>query len=268
MIKLYIRNILSNLPESNRIERIWKIAQVDFKKRYYNDRLGILWAFMNPVIRLLVYYYAFTVFMNKVTADIPNYGLFIFTALIFWIEFTQILRKGTKLLINKRYLIENIKMSIIDLYTSLALASFFGFLFNLIAYLFIAIIFGVKFNFQILYLFVIITTLYLLSIGISMIFSVIHIYAKDINHLIDIIILIGFWTSGVFFSPQIIIEKFPILYYLNPFLGLFTNARSILVYNSDIDIVILNINLIFSLFVYICGYFFIKNYSHKALEKF
>ena len=239
---------------------------MDFKKRYYNDRLGILWAFLNPVLRLLVYYTAFTLFMERVAEGIHNYGLFIFSALIFWLEFTQTIRKGTKLLLAKRYLVENIKMSFIDLYSSLALTSLFGFLFNLFVYMFIAYIFGVRYNYEVLYLPILILSLYGLALGISMIFSVIHIFAKDINHLLDIVILIGFWASGIFYSPQKIIDSFPALYYINPFLGIFTNARSILVYSSPIDLVTLNINLLYSLIVYICGYYVMKNYSNKVFE--
>jgi len=34
MIKEILNQISEKLPENNRFERIWKIAQVDFKKRY------------------------------------------------------------------------------------------------------------------------------------------------------------------------------------------------------------------------------------------
>ena len=47
------------LPENNRLERIWKLAQVEFKKRYYNDRLGLVWALLNPLFQMGIYYLVF-----------------------------------------------------------------------------------------------------------------------------------------------------------------------------------------------------------------
>ena len=141
-------------------------------------------------------------------------------------------------------------MNKIDLFISLGLSSLLSFLFNLTAYVIIAFIDGTTFSTDIFFLIVLILNLYLLSLGVGMILSIIYIYLKDINHLIDILILVGFWTSGIIFPPETVLEKLPILYYLNPFLGMLTNVRSILVYNEEINFVILNLNLLTGMVLY------------------
>jgi len=48
MLSKVLRPIYKLFPESNRFERIWKLAQLDFKKRYYHDNLGALWSLLEP----------------------------------------------------------------------------------------------------------------------------------------------------------------------------------------------------------------------------
>jgi len=262
-----ISNIISQiLPESNRFERIWKIAQTDFKRNYYNDTLGLFWALLNPLLRLSVYYFAFTFFIERVREGIDNFALFLFSALIFWMEFTKTMRKGMRVLIQKRYLIENIKFQKIDLFISLSISSLIAFLFNITAYVLMAMLFGVRFNQSIIFLPILILNLYLISLGIGMILSIIFIYFKDINHLLDILILFGFWTSGVVFPAEKVLKKLPFLYYSNPFIGIFENVRAILVYQSEINFQILCINFLFGLTIYTIGVCALNNHSQDAFE--
>jgi len=266
MKKRYFNTIISKIPENNRFELIWKLAQVDFKKRYYNDRLGIFWALLNPIIRVMVYFLAFSYLIPRAIEGIDNFALFLFSALIFWLEFTQIIRKSMRLLLQKRYLIENIKIFIIDLFVSLALASFIGFIFNLFAYVCISLLFGTEFGSQLIFLPILTISLYLIAIGVGMLLSSIYIFFSDINHLVDIIILLGFWTSGIFFPADKILEVWPPLYYINPFVGLLDNVRNILVYNLPLDFQIMTINLTQAIFIYLIGYKFMEKYSPRAFE--
>ena len=261
-----ISTILNHLPQRNRFERIWKIGQVEFRKTFYNDKLGILWALLNPLLRLSIYYLAFAVIIKRVSEGIPNFALFVFSGLIFWMEFTKTLKKGMKILQKKRYLIEYIKINKIDLFLSLVVASTLAFLFNLIIYILLSALLGIKFSINICILPVLIINVYLITIGLSMILSVLYLVVRDIEHLVDILLLLGFWISGIFFPAKILYTQFPLLYYFNPFLGILDNVRSVLVYNNDIDYIILNINLLSGIGVFIIGYKFLTKYSQKAFE--
>lgn len=262
-----ISSILTKLPENNRFERIWKLAQVDFKKRYYNDRLGLLWALINPILKVLIYWIVFSYIMEKVRAGIPNFALFIFSAIIFWMCFVEMMRKGMRVLEHKRYLIENIRVQKEDLYISNSLSILMGFSFNLIAYLIIAYLFGVRYSGSMVFLPIIVLTTALIGTGTGMILSVIFIFFRDINHLVDIIVLFGFWTSGIFFPSSQIIAFWKPLYYLNPFVGILENVRSIIVYGTNINLQIMSINLIISLVIFAIGLTLVKQYSHMAIER-
>lgn len=265
---LEARNILSKIPFSNRFERIWKIAQADFKRRYYNDKLGLVWAILNPILKVGVYYFAFSYLMDRMVVGIEvNYAIFLFSGLIFWMAFTEMLKKGMKILISKRYLIENIKLNKVDLYLSNSLAITIAFIFNIFVYILFLPVFSVSISYNVIYLPILILNIFVLGCGSSMILSILYLNFRDITHIVDIFIMLGFWTSGIFFKAELILDKAPPLYYFNPFIGIIENVRMITLYSTAPNLVTLNLNLILGFIVFIVGLNMVHKYSQNAMEK-
>ena len=55
---------------------IWKLAKNDFKKRYAGSYLGAVWAMVQPVVTVLMYYIVFDVIMgtgNRLASEFPMY---------------------------------------------------------------------------------------------------------------------------------------------------------------------------------------------------
>lgn len=256
-------SIFKLLPTNNRIERIWKLSQVDFKKRYYNDNLGIVWALINPMIRILIYYVVFTqIFKSRE----DNFILFLFSGLIIWMGFSEATKKGITVFKSKRYLLENIRFEKIDLFISHVMSVFFSLFFNVIIYIIFSLIIGVRLGFSSFYMILVFFNLFILSIGISMILTVAVGIVKDISHLWDIALLAGFWGSGIFYSAEKIMEPLPYAKY-NPLLGLISITRKSLLLNSSPDMFFLIYTFIFSVGAILVGYFLLEKYGHMYFEK-
>ena len=242
MIKSLIGDFYLKNFSSNRLERIWKLAQIDFKKRYYDDKLGMFWALLNPILQVAIYYFVFSTVMNRGEED---FALFLFVGLVFWTTFMIGTKQGINTFRTKRYLIENIQFNKIDLFFSHSISVFIGFLFNLGAYLVAATVYGIKFSFFTAFFGGILLTaiVFILIFGSTLVLSTLSITLKDINHIWDFSLLCGFWTAGIFFPAAKIVEKLSIIQYINPFLGLIENARRILMYNQELDLNFLVINL-------------------------
>lgn len=256
--------ITKRLPESNRLERIWKLAQVDFKKRYYNDRLGLLWALLNPVFRIAVYYYVFKYVLQMGRVD--NYAIFLFCGLVVWLGFKEASQKGINMMKTKRYLIENIQFNQIDLFISSTISVFMGLIFNTVALILACVLAGISLSWNLLYIPIIYIIVFILGMGVAMILAVIKIYLDDIVHLWTMITLLGFWTSGVFMKGEMFLEQAPILLYLQPFIGIIINMRNVTMYASPPDFYIMTMNMIAGLVVLLIGIFVFTRYSHKAIE--
>jgi ABC-type polysaccharide/polyol phosphate export permease len=61
------------------------------RARYRGSALGFLWTFLNTVLLLLVYSLVFNVYLRL---PMENYAVFVFTGLLLWIFFTQVLLEG------------------------------------------------------------------------------------------------------------------------------------------------------------------------------
>lgn len=264
MLNQLLKPVLEALPENNRLERIWILAKFDFKKRYYDNGLGILWALLNPLFQLVIYYLVFTYILGN---KVPNFALYLFSGLLIWMFFSQGTRKGITVLKTKRYLIENINFKKLDLFYAATFSALFGFLFNFMAYLIISLVMGIPFSFSLIYVPVLITNLFLLILAISILLGTINIYLKDINHVWDIVILAGFWSTPIIYDQQLVIDKFPLLLYLNPVAGIMVNTRNTALYGREPDYYLMIYGIVFTLVFLGLSIILFKKFSAKAAEK-
>ena len=257
----------SRLPERNRVERVWKLAQVGFKKRYYNDRLGLLWALLNPALRITVYYLVFTHVLERGREGIDNFAIFIYAGLLLWLTFNEGSMAGMRILKSNKYLIQNIQFNHIDLFLSSTLAVFMGLAFNTVVYLLICLAFGLPLGIQTLFIFVLYINLFLILMGSAMMLATIKVHLEDITHLWAIVTLIGFWSSGIFFPADLVLDKFYPMLYINPFVGMIDNMRNITMLGVAPNYYYALVNMIGGVVIFLIGYFVFRKYSHKAMER-
>ena len=172
--------LFERMPDNNRIERIWKLAQIDFMKRYYNDPLGLVWALLNPLFQIVVFYFVFSQILGT---SQKNYVLFLSCGILFWGVFAEISKGGLSVIKTKIYLIENIQFDKLDLFISSALSVFIAFVFNLSVYLVLTLALMANINEYVLYILPILLILFLFSIASSMILSILVLFLDDVKHL-------------------------------------------------------------------------------------
>lgn len=255
---------MSAIFNSLRLERIWIIAKTDFKRRYSSDYFGVLWAILNPIMRMSIYYF---VFKKVFQVQRENYVLILFSGIITWMVFREITTRGLNILSAKRYLLENIQFNHIDIYIANAIAVCIGFMFNFTAYNLLAIYMGVSYGSSLLWLPVIILIMLCMATGVSMILSILNLFFKDIKHFWTVVLLFGFWTSGIFERTDLFVEAFPPIKYLNPFIGIIHNIRQMVLYNGPINIEYLLMNSATAIVVLVAGIFIYNKYSAYAIEK-
>ena len=103
-------------------ELIWKLSKNDFKKRYAGSYLGFIWALIQPVITVLMYWIVFDVVFNTRSQMIASgvevpYVLFLTAGLVPWFYFSDALIGGTNSLLEYNYLVKKVvfKISILPI---------------------------------------------------------------------------------------------------------------------------------------------------------
>ena len=84
-----------------------KLAKNDFKTRYAGSYLGIVWAFIQPVITILVYWFVFSVGFRSGTGDLGvPFVLYLVAGIVPWFFFQDALMGGTNSLLEYNYLVK------------------------------------------------------------------------------------------------------------------------------------------------------------------
>lgn len=256
--------VISLLPENNRFERIWTLAKVDFKKRYYDSALGMVWALLNPLLRLAVYTLAFT-FVRQ--SPFPNFHIYLFSALLCWMFFTELTGKSLKALNGKKYLLQNVQFNWFDIFYSLAISTLLGFLFNLLAYFVMGFISRVFPTLYVFWLPVLILNICLIGLGFSLILASVSIFFKDIEHLWSVFVLAGFWTAPIFFMLEDIQKSYPVLLYLHPATSIMINIRNVTFYHQPLNLEFFAWGWLYAIVVLTIGFFLFKKSQPYALER-
>lgn len=265
MINKLLKPILEALPENNRLERIWVLAKTDFLKRYYGSFLGLVWALINPLSQLVIYYFVFTIVFKNRT---ENFALFLFLGLLAYMFFAETSTVGLNLLRQKSYILENIQIKWIDIYFAATLSTFFGFLFNLSAYFIISLFMDVQISLYALLVPVLILSLMMFGMAVQMILSVIQIYVRDIVHVWDLCRMALLWLSGIFYPiDPAATWKSAILSYITPLSGIVHNLREVLIYGRPVNTFLMFYDLAYAALLLGIAFLLFNKFKNKALEK-
>lgn len=249
--------------DKNRYERIWMMAKVEFKLRFYENKLGLLWALLKPVSEMFIFYIAFEVILNQ---GVENFVSFIFLGLITWNLFVEFTTGTIAILKTKQYLYEYSNINKLEIYISSLLSSLFGFIFNLLIFIAFYLISGNTISIYALYAPLVIMLVIIQGFGLSLILSHLFLLAKDINQIWTIIITMGFWISPILFKAELFRENLPGVDFLNPMAGVIINIRNVLMYNQPPDWALMGIDFMYGIVFFVIGLALLKRLGPKSSE--
>ena len=96
---------------------VLSLAKNDFKTKYAGSYLGIVWAFIQPIVTILVYWFVFSVGLKAGTVSDYPFVLYLVSGIVPWFFFQDALNGGTNALIEYNYLVKKVvfKISILPI---------------------------------------------------------------------------------------------------------------------------------------------------------
>ena len=96
---------------------ILQLSKNDFKTRFAGSMLGRVWGFIQPVVMVLVYWFAFERGLRMGAARVAGgieipYVLWLVAGLVPWFYFSDALSGGTNALIEYSYLVKKVVFEI------------------------------------------------------------------------------------------------------------------------------------------------------------
>ena len=204
------------------------LAFRDYRVRYAQTFLGLLWAFIQPFATLLIFTLVFSKAANVDKSGIP-YPLFAICGMAGWIFFSFVLSNSGNSIIGAQQMIQKIYFPKLIIPLSKAIVGFVDFG---IAFIFIVIICGYyrftpSSNIIFLPIFIIMTILSSLTAGIWL--SALTIRFRDFQHVVPFLVQFGLYATPIGYPAQIITNTLPnwasFIYFLNPMAGVVEGFR-------------------------------------------
>lgn len=190
----YIKEIISNR------KLIANLSFNDFKTKYAGSFLGIVWAFIQPLITIFVYWFAFQVGLRS--QDVGNFpfALWFMAGLIPWFFFSDGLNGGTNALIDYSYLVKKVVFNIDILPLVKVISAVFVHIFFIVFLLIMYALYGYYpdlYSLQILYYSL---CLFLLVLGLSYITAPLVVFFRDLGQIVNIILQVGVWMTPILWN--------------------------------------------------------------------
>lgn len=224
-------SLMRELFENRKL--IGKLAKNDFKTRYAGSYLGIIWAFVQPVVTVLVYWIVFEKGLKQGTDLITQgikvpYVIHLMAGLVPWFFFSEALMNGTTSLLEYNYLVKKVvfKISILPLIKIIA-ASFIH-IFFVCFMLLVTLGYGFHPMWQWIQLFYYSAALFVLVLAISYSTCAIVIFFRDLTQLISIALQVGMWATPILWDISRL-DNHPVLQFifkLNPIYYIINGYRS------------------------------------------
>jgi lipopolysaccharide transport system permease protein len=242
-------------------ELLWQMVAREVKARYKQSVLGYFWVILNPLAQMLVMSFAFSIILRIPTnssANIP-YSIFLFVALLPWTLFTNSLASSAGSLVNSSSLITKIYFPRTILVISTIIAKIIDFLFAISILVIYMFIYQIPVTWNILWIIPIFLIQQIFTLGLSLFFAAANLLYRDIQYLLNMILLLWLYATPIIYPADIIPDKFRIFFQINPMAVIINAYRQVILAGGPPKYTSLLVGLIVSFITFIIGFSYFKS---------
>lgn len=190
-----------------RLKELWSYRDLlrnlivkELKVKYKDSTLGFVWTLVRPLLYLLVYSVAIGIFLGA-GRTIPDFGVYLFTGLLVWTLFTDIVGGATGAIVSNAGLVKKVYFPRELLTLSVVGAALIN------AVLQVVVLVGayvVTRQFPAvgdLYLVPLaLVVLVLFSTALGLILGAVNVYLRDVEYLVEVGLLLWFWMTPIVYD--------------------------------------------------------------------
>lgn len=212
-------------------DEIWRNRQLlgffvlrDIKIRYRQTLLGSLWAFLQPLLAMLICAFFFHG-LTGISSDGPPYPLFSYAGLSFWMFFANAVSMASNSLLGNQVLISKVYFPRLFI----PLGSIGGLLLDLVVSLLLMLALMVyyrwSFSSTILWLPLPVLSCCLAAAGVGLIFSALNVRFRDVKYAVPFFVQMGLFVTPVVYPLSYVPARLHPVMALNPMTGVVIAAR-------------------------------------------
>ena len=215
---------------------LWNLSKNDFKTKFAGSYLGIIWAFIQPIVTVGGYWFVFEKGLKaggintRAGIDVP-FVLWLVAGLVPWFFFQDALNGGTNALIEYSYLVKKVVFKISILPIVKVVSALFVHVFFVV---FTLVLYSAYHYYPDLYTLQIVYytfAMFIMVLGIVYATCAIVIFFRDLTQVINIVLQVGMWMTPIMWNIDTM-ELSPVLitiFKLNPMYYIVAGYRDALI---------------------------------------
>lgn len=216
---------------------IYDLSKNDFKTKFAGSYLGTVWAFIQPVVTVLVYWFVFQKGLRaggintRAGVEVP-YVLWLIAGLVPWFFFQDSLSSGTNALLEYSYLVKKVVFKISILPIVKIISALFVHCFFISFTLVLYCCYGYYpdlYTLQILYYSF---CMFIMVLGLVYATCSVVIFFRDLSQIVNIVLQVGVWMTPIMWNIDTM-ELSPVLigiFKLNPMYYIVAGYRDALIH--------------------------------------
>lgn len=255
-------NIFKNLY--NYREFLKTSIKKEFRGKYKKSFLGVLWSFLNPLFQLVIYALVFPFILKN---NVENYTVFLIVALFPWNFFNLSIIQSAACIVTNGGIIKKVYFPREILPIATSTSNLINFLISSILVFLALFISGIGLTKAVVVLPLIILIQYILQLGLSFILSAITVYVRDVEYLINVLMMLAFYLSPIVYSADMIPSKYLPLFKLNPMFHIIKYYRDILYYGKIPEMGSVLLLLLVCIIILVVGYLIFRKLEKRFAEE-
>lgn len=220
-------------------ELIIQMVKRELNSRYQGSFLGILWAFIQPLILLVVYTFVFSEVFNArwgtQVSGKTDFALALFTGMTVHNLFTEVLNKSPTLITSNTSYVKKIIFPLEILPTITIGTASIQAAISAGTILAINLLVTKQIAISALTLPLVLLPLIFFVMGISFILASLGVYIRDLSQSIGLITSVSVFLSPVFYPISALPEKYRGWLYLNPLTYIIEETRNVMLWGNFPD---------------------------------
>jgi ABC-2 type transport system permease protein len=211
---------------------VFVIASSEFKVKYADSALGYVWSLLKPLGLFAMLYVVFGRFL-KIGAGIPHYPLYLLLGIVLWTFFSDATSLGMQSIVKRSTLLSKLAFPRVVIPVSITASSAITFAVSLVAFTVLIAINGIAPDVEWLLIPLLLLELYVFVLGLTFILSTVYVRLRDIGQVWELALLLLFYASPIIYSASALPAWFQKITFLNPFVQVAQDVRSIVLPSSD-----------------------------------
>jgi lipopolysaccharide transport system permease protein len=242
---------------------VW--ARREFRIRYRQSGLGILWSIIQPLAVLAIYGTVLSTVLHVSSEGFP-YISFAYSGLVIWTFVSSSIGQAVPALLGASAVVAKIYFPREVIPLAVVGASMIDLGIGTTIFLIILIVQGVGISLYIIALLPIFAVLIVWVASICVLGSVLTVFVRDLRQTIGLLLQLLFFATPIMYSAQLVHGKLRVIDKINPFAVIVTAIRTAALHKASPDWLVLGLFFLIGAIVYIGAIAYTRSVEPRIVD--